>query len=102
MEDLIYTAAEAWHHSFYLSSVNVWKKLDVPLLFILATFNVTLNIFKHSYVLPISYFIFIQSIFNPRYYVAGQIKTDRKFPTVYTHTCPPDAILFKEEFATKR
>jgi len=52
------------------------RKLVVPLLFMLATFNVTLNSFKHRYVLPISHFSFIQCTFKPRYYVAGQIQTD--------------------------
>jgi len=33
--------------------------------------------------------------------LACKIKTDSKSPTVRTHTCTQNAILFKEEFATK-
>ena len=65
-----------------------------------AACNVTVNIFKHSYVLPVRHLSSIQCIFKPRYYVAGQVKSDRKFLTVRTHTCKQDEILFKKEFAT--
>jgi len=40
------------------------KKLLVPLVFMVAAFNVTVNIFKHSYVLSVRHLSFIQCTFK--------------------------------------
>jgi hypothetical protein len=77
------------------------EKVTCALVFMAAVFNMTLNIFKHRYVLANSRLSFIHFKHKTQIYMACQIKTDMKFRTVRTQTCNQDAILFKEECAIK-